>query len=83
MVTRKQTGKIRRLGGNSNVRIALCTINGGIRGEWLPGTAEILRGGRAEEAVRLRDKKYGILARIAKIATARKGDLIAIAIRLG
>ena len=43
VVTRDQTGKIKRLRHNQQVKIASCTIKGKITGEWIEGTAKILK----------------------------------------
>ena len=81
VVTRSKTGKVRRLRNITKVRIAECGINGRIIGRWIPGVATILDAPQTRDAVRLRDKKYGLAARFAKFFTASKGDFVAISIR--
>ena len=83
IVTREQTGKVKRLRGNSQVRIAPCTIKGTVTGDWVAGTAEILDGERTSEAVRLRDKRYGFRARLAKMLSRGKGDAVALLVKTG
>ena len=82
VVTRDQTGKIKRLRHTKKVRFALCTIKGKITGEWASGTATILNEEETKRAVKLRDKKYGFMAKIAKFLSKSKGDLIAFSIKV-
>lgn len=82
VVTRDQTGKIKRLRHTQKVRIASCTIKGRITGEWENGIATILDEEKTTEAVKLRDKKYGFMAKIAKFLSKGKGDLIAFSIKV-
>ena len=80
VVTREQTGKVKRLKGNLQVKFALCTIKGKITGEWISGTVKILDEKQTKEAVKMRDKKYGFLAKIAKFASKSKGEFFAFTI---
>ena len=82
VVTRDQTGKIKRLRHTQKVRIAPCTIRGKITGEWTNGTAMILDEERTKQAVKWRDKKYGFMAKIAKFLSKSKGELIAFSIKV-
>ena len=81
IVTRDQTGKIKRVRHNQQVKFASCTIKGKITGEWMSGTATILNDEEIIQAVKLRDKKYGFMAKIAKFLSKSKGNLIAISIK--
>ena len=83
VVTRDQTGKIKRIRHNQQVKIASCTIKGNITGEWIGGTAKILNEEDTKEVVRWRDKKYGFMAKIAKFLSKSKGNLIAFSIETG
>ena len=82
VVTRDQTGKIKRLRHTQKVRIASCTIKGKITGKWVNGTATILDEEKTKQAVKWRDKKYGFMAKIAKFLSKSKGDLIAFSIKV-
>ena len=82
IVTRSETGKVKRLRNNKNVKIALCTMKGSVTGEWFSGTVEILTGDKIKEAVKMRDKKYGFFAKIAKFVSKTKGDFFAFTIKL-
>lgn len=83
IVTREKTGKVKRLRGNNQVRIAPCTIKGTVTGDWVAGTAKILDGAKTSEAVRLRDKRYGFRARLAKVLSKGKGDSVALLVKTG
>lgn len=83
VVTRSQTGKVKRLRNNQQVKIALCTIKGKITGDWMSGTARILtEEEEIMEAVKWRDKKYGFMAKIAKVLSKSKGEFFAFSIKL-
>ena len=82
IVTRDQTGKIKRLRNNQRVKLAVCSIKGKILGPWMPGTAEILDKAKTADAVRLRGKKYGFLAKIASVFSGTKGDFVAISVKV-
>ena len=82
VVTRSQTGKVKRLKNNLQVKFALCSIKGKVSGEWISGTAKILTKEETKEAVKLRDKKYGFMAKIAKFFSKSKGELYAFSINV-
>jgi len=80
IVTRSQTGKVKRLRNNLNVKFALCTMKGKITGEWVSGTVKILDENQTKDAVKMRDKKYGFMAKIAKFLSKSKGEFFAFTI---
>ncbi|MDH5666006.1 MAG: pyridoxamine 5'-phosphate oxidase family protein [Nitrosopumilus sp.] len=82
VVTRDQTGKIKRLKNNHNVKIATCNIKGKISGKWVSGTVEILGEYETKEAVKRRDKKYGFFSKVARFLTKNKGELVAFSIKI-
>jgi PPOX class probable F420-dependent enzyme len=82
VVTRDQTGKVKRLKNNLNVKIATCNIKGKIKGRWNSGTVEILNKQETEEAVKRRDKKYGFFSKMARFLTKNKGELFAFSIKI-
>jgi PPOX class probable F420-dependent enzyme len=82
IVTRSQTGKVKRLRNNLNVKFALCTMKGKITGEWISGVAKILDENQTKEAVEMRDKKYGFMAKIAKFLSKSKGGFFAFTIKI-
>ncbi|MBC8515920.1 MAG: PPOX class F420-dependent oxidoreductase [Nitrosopumilus sp.] len=82
VVTRDQTGKVKRLKNNLNVKIATCNIKGKIKGKWDSGTVEILDEQETKEAVKRRDKKYGFFSKMARFLTKNKGELFAFSIKI-
>jgi len=82
VVTRDQTGKVKRLKNDTQVKIATCTIKGVIKGKWISGTAEILDMEKTKEAVKRRDKKYGFFSKMARFLTKNKGELLAFSIKI-
>ncbi len=81
VVTRDQTGKVKRLRNSQQVKIATCTIRGKVTGQWMSGTSKILTEEETQDAVKWRDKKYGFMARIAKFLSKSKGELLAFSIK--
>ena len=81
VVTRDQTGKVKRLRNNQQVKIATCTIRGKVTGQWMSGTAKILTEKETQNTVKWRDEKYGFMARIAKFLSKSKGELLAFSIK--
>ena len=82
VVTRDQTGKIKRLRNNQQVKIATCNFKGKIKGQWKSGTAKILTEEQTQDAVKWREKKYGLMAKIAKFLSKGKGELLAFSIKV-
>jgi hypothetical protein len=82
IVTRSKTGKVKRLQNNLKVKFALCSIKGKIIGEWISGTAKILTDNEIKYAVKMRDKKYGFMAKIAKFLSKSKGEFFAFSIKI-
>ena len=81
VVTRDQTGKVKRLRNNQQVKIATCTIRGKVTGQWMSGTAKILTEKETQDIVKWRDEKYGFMAKIAKFLSKSKGELLAFSIK--
>ena len=82
VVTRDQTGKVKRLRNNLQVKIATCNFKGKIKGDWISGTAKILTEEETQIAVKWREKKYGLMAKIAKFLSKGKGELLAFSIKV-
>jgi uncharacterized protein len=82
VVTRSQTGKVKRLRNNPNVRVAPCSIRGELKGQWFKGKATFTTPEELEDAIKLREKKYGIKARLAGLFSRTKGELVGIVIYL-
>ena len=82
VVTRAETGKVKRLRNNSKVRIVPCGMRGQPKGEWLNGKATFATPEELEDALKQRNKKYGFKAKLSGLFSRTKGDLIAIKISL-
>lgn len=82
IVTREHTGKIKRLKNNQKVKLATCSMKGKVSGPWMSGVAKILTKNETVNATKLRDKKYGFLAKIASVLSGTKGDFVAISIKI-
>lgn len=82
VVTKNKTGKVKRLRNNPNVRIAPCGIIGQLKGQWYNGKAFLANQEELDNALSMRNKKYGFKAKLAGIFTSTKGQLIGINISL-
>jgi PPOX class probable F420-dependent enzyme len=82
VITRSQTGKVKRLRNNPNVRIAPCGMRGQLKGQWYDGKAFLANQEELDIGLNLRNKKYGFRARLAGIFSRTKGQLTGINISL-
>ena len=64
--TSHNSGKIKRIRNNNQVKFALCDIRGKIKGEWYEGVANIENDSSNSILVQI-NKKYGISSRLMKI----------------
>jgi hypothetical protein len=65
ITTKETTGKVKRLRNNQNGRIAICSMKGDIKGDWINvGLQRIYEDNDIEKIVKLRKKKYGFSARL-------------------
>ncbi len=64
--TSKNSGKIKRIRINNNIKFALCDIKGKIKGEWFDGIAKIENDSN-NVILSLINKKYGISSQFLKI----------------
>jgi PPOX class probable F420-dependent enzyme len=58
MYTIGNTGKVKRIRNNGNVKVAPCTMKGVPLGEFVDAKAEIITGDIASQAMKLLNKKY-------------------------
>lgn len=82
IITRSQTGKVKRLRNNPNVRVAPCGMRGELKGRWFNGKAAFANAQELEYALKLRNKKYGFKTRLAGLFSRAKGKLVGIVIYL-
>ena len=86
ITTKETTGKVKRLRNNQNARIAVCSMKGDIKSDWVDvGLEKISEESDVEKIVKLRKKKYGFSARLISMFTSQKGKTVAysIAVRDG
>jgi len=78
ITTKETTGKVKRLRNNQNGRIAVCSMKGDIKGDWISvGLEQINEDSDVEKIVKLRKKKYGFSARLINMFTSQKGKTVA------
>ena len=78
ITTKETTGKVKRLRNNSNARIAICSMKGDVKSNWMNvGVKKILDDNNVEKIVKLRKKKYGFSARLIGVFTSQKGKTVA------
>lgn len=75
MFSAGDAGKVKRLRNFSEVRLAPCTVSGKRLGDFVPATATLVEGEKAEEAHRQLVKKYGWQMRLLDVG-ARIGGRI-------
>ena len=86
ITTKETTGKGKRLRNNQNARIAVCSMKGDIKSNWVDvGLEKISEESDVEKIIKLRKKKYGFSARLISMFTSQKGKTVAysIAVRDG
>ena len=78
--TSHNSGKIKRIRNNNNVKFALCDIRGKIKGEWYEGIAKIENDSDNSILFRI-NKKYGLSSRLMKIFyKIKKIDIVILSI---
>ena len=83
ITTKETTGKVKRLRNNQNARIAICSMKGDVKGDWINvGLQRINEDSDVEKIVKLRKKKYGFSARLISMFTSQKGKTVAYSIKL-
>ncbi len=82
VLTREGTGKVKRLRHNSNVRISPCGFRGQSKGKWVNGIASFKDPDKYPQIINLRNKKYGIQAKLASLFTRGKGKFVIVSIKL-
>ena len=83
ITTKETTGKVKRLRNNPNARIAVCSMKGDVKSDWIDVKVEkIVDESDIEKIVKLRKKKYGFSARLISIVTSQKGKTMAYSLEL-
>lgn len=72
--TVKNSGKVKRIRNNPQVRVAPCKVQGELLGEWLPGRSQLVTDPAEEQQVnRLLSKKYGLQKRMFDVLGSLRG----------
>lgn len=82
VITPSTTGKVKRLNHNKNVRIVPSNIKGKPTGDWVDATAYFANESEASQAIKLRKRKYGLLAKLIGLSVYRKGTPVVIGIKI-
>ncbi len=82
VITRELTGKIKRIRNNNDVKIAICSFSGKLKGDWVSAKAEITSQNETERVLKLRNQKYGLWAKLIGIFTKNKGQFVGILIKI-
>ena len=83
ITTKETTGKVKRLRNNQNARIAVCSMKGDIKSNWVDvGLEKIPEESNVEKIVKLRKKKYGFSARLVSMFTSQKDKTMAYSIQV-
>jgi uncharacterized protein len=68
LLTRGDSGKVKRLRHNKSVRVAPCKMDGELTGDWMPGEAAFVESEDAVDEIKsLFDEKYGTLSRLTHV----------------
>ena len=72
--TMADSGKVKRIRNNREVKIAPCKMDGALLGEWIPATAREVKDADTDKKVdRLLDKKYGLIKKMYALAESMRG----------
>jgi len=82
VATPSTTGKIKRLNNNKNIRIVPSNMKGTPKGDWVDATAYFANESESSQAIKLRKKKYGIMAKLIGLSVYRKGKPVVIGIKI-
>jgi PPOX class probable F420-dependent enzyme len=82
VTTRPETGKVKRLKNNQAVKIMPCGMKGESKGEWISATARFANETESENAVKLRNKRYGMRAKLVGMFAYRGIKPVVIAIQV-
>lgn len=82
VTTPSTTGKVKRLNHNKNVRIAPSNMKGTPKGDWVDATAYFANETESSRAIKLRKKKYGLMATLIGLSVYRKGTPVVIGIKI-
>jgi uncharacterized protein len=68
------SGKVKRIRNNGQVKIAPCKVDGAVLGEWIPALAREVQDTETDRKTdRLLDKKYGLMKKMFGLAASLQG----------
>lgn len=83
IMTEAASGKVKRMRRNRQVRVAPCTVNGHLLGEWHPGKARFVSSEEISAIKTVFLKKYGVqLLFFDLLGKMRRQNLLFIAIQI-
>ena len=72
--TLANSGKVKRIRNNCQVKIAVCKMDGRLLGEWVPAIAKEVVGQESDKKVdRLLDNKYGLMKKLFSLSSSLQG----------
>lgn len=80
VMTTKNTGKVKRIRNNTDVKVMPCGMRGEPKGEWIHAKARFATESETQKAIQMRVKKYGFRAKLVGMFI-RKDEPVVIAIR--
>ena len=80
VTTPSTTGKVKRLAHSKNIRIVPSNMKGTPKGNWIDATAYFANASESSQAIKLRKKKYGLMAKLIGLSVYRKGKPVVIGI---
>lgn len=82
VATAQSSGKIKRLKNNKSVRIVPSNYRGDPKGIWMEGQAFFGNESELTLTMSLRNKKYGLIAKIIGMFVSKKGKIVSIGIKI-
>lgn len=82
VATMDSSWKVKRIKNTQSVRIVPSSFKGKPRREWIDGKAFFGNESELKLAMSLRNKKYGLLARVIGLFVAKKGKVVVIGIKI-
>ena len=74
--TSDDSGKYKRIRNNPSVQLAPCDIRGGIKGNWVKGEARITSEEEKLKALKMLEKKYGMMYKMTRMFTSGKNYVV-------
>jgi PPOX class probable F420-dependent enzyme len=82
IATAASSGKVKRLKHNKSVRIVPSNYRGDPKGIWIEGQAFFGNESELKLTMSLRNKKYGLIAKIIGMFVSKKGKIVSIGIKI-